>query len=103
MSLDEKVEKEDLTNGNKPPHQKGNGEHEPAHRTPKGKTEGKSANQLFHNLTKDEQRGDELTEGELEEIVGGLTSVVVPICTNCHKRVAVYQMNLCAVCFLELK
>lgn len=50
-----------------------------------------------------EREPEALEDDELEEIVGGLTSVMVPICTNCKKRVAVYQMTLCAVCYLKLK
>lgn len=46
---------------------------------------------------------NELTNSGLMEIVGGFTTVVIPKCTHCQKRVAVYKMTLCAVCYLELK
>lgn len=46
---------------------------------------------------------DEMSDDELEEIVGGLTTVLVPLCKHCHERVAVHEMTLCAVCFRKLK
>ena len=46
---------------------------------------------------------DELSVDELEEVVGGLTTVSIPLCKNCHQRVAVHQMTVCAVCFVKLK
>lgn len=46
---------------------------------------------------------DALSDEDLEETVGGLTTVVVPLCKNCQERIAVHQMTLCAICFLKLK
>ena len=43
-----------------------------------------------------------MSDHELEVIVGGLTSVAVPICKHCQQRVAVYEMALCAACFRRL-
>lgn len=49
----------------------------------------------------DEQREDELTEDELEVVVGGLATVLVPLCKHCQQRIAVHDMSVCAVCFLK--
>lgn len=50
-----------------------------------------------------EKKNDLLNDEDLQEIVGGLTTVVIPLCKNCQERVAVHQMKLCASCFLKLK
>lgn len=68
-----------------------------------GKKEPMTKTLDFQKQDNQKKNDKELADDEMEEIVGGLASVAVPICTNCHKRIAVYQMKLCAVCFLKLK
>ncbi|MBW7474038.1 hypothetical protein K0T92_04730 [Paenibacillus oenotherae] len=50
----------------------------------------------------DDKREGELTEDELEEVVGGLATVPVPLCKHCQQRIAVHDMSVCAACFLKL-
>lgn len=48
-----------------------------------------------------EQNSNEapLSDDQLEEIVGGLTHVKIPLCKKCKQRIAVHGMSLCATCF----
>ncbi|MBP1989980.1 hypothetical protein [Paenibacillus eucommiae] len=45
---------------------------------------------------------DELNDGDLEQVAGGLASILVPLCKQCGQRVAVFHMDICAVCFRKL-
>jgi hypothetical protein len=95
--------KESLNIGNSNLRHKARSEEEQRKEESGGKEKAKRTDDSISTQTNNEKKDGELADDELEEIVGGLTSVVVPICTNCQKRVAVYQMRLCAVCFLKLK
>lgn len=43
----------------------------------------------------------EMSEDELAEVVGGLTTVVIPLCKHCQTRIAVHEMNVCAICYVK--
>lgn len=45
---------------------------------------------------------DELTEEQLEEVAGGLASVLIPLCRHCRRHIAVHDMAVCAACFRKL-
>lgn len=45
---------------------------------------------------------DELTEEQLEEVAGGLVSVLIPLCRHCRQHIAVHDMAICASCFRKL-
>lgn len=44
----------------------------------------------------------ELDDDELEEVAGGLATVMIPKCKHCRRGVAVYEQSLCAACFLKV-
>lgn len=61
---------------------------------------------MVNRRREDEARGrdwteDELSDSELEEVAGGLATVIVPLCAQCQKRIAVHEMNICAACFVK--
>jgi len=68
------------------------------------KTNSDSEDKMSKHRSEDiDEIDDALSDDELEETVGGRTTVVVPLCKNCQQRIAVHQMTLCATCFLKLK
>lgn len=56
---------------------------------------------MVDQQNEDEQRVDELTEDELEVVVGGLATIPVPLCKHCQQRIAVHDMSVCAACFVK--
>ncbi|MDF2667866.1 MAG: hypothetical protein K0R67_172 [Paenibacillus sp.] len=49
----------------------------------------------------EKQNPDELNDGQLEQVIGGLASIRVPLCKQCGQRVAVFNMEICAPCFRD--
>ncbi|RXZ82293.1 hypothetical protein EBB07_11520 [Paenibacillaceae bacterium] len=57
---------------------------------------------MRNHRSEDEQNEEELSETELEEVVGGLATVPIPLCKHCGQRVAVHEMKVCAACFRKV-